>query len=68
MDIRAWLQVARTREQTFRNNESDRRILPELTADDLKELGSAQSAIAGGFKGDRRSAEWSWTCRHSKRL
>jgi SAM domain (Sterile alpha motif) len=39
MDIRAWLQVARTREQTFRNNESDRRILPELTADDLKELG-----------------------------
>ena len=33
--------------QAFRDNQIDQRILPELTADDLKELGSAQSAIAG---------------------
>ena len=33
-----WLGLERY-EQAFRDNEIDQRILPELTADDLKELG-----------------------------
>ena len=43
MDIGGWLRgLALERyEQAFRENEIDRRVLPELTADDLKELGVA---------------------------
>ena len=33
-----WLGLERY-EQAFRDNEIDQRILPELTVDDLKELG-----------------------------
>ena len=41
MDIGAWLRGLGLEryEQAFRDNEIDQRILPELTADDLKELG-----------------------------
>ena len=43
MDIGGWLRGLRLEryEQAFRQNEIDLRILPELTADDLKELGVA---------------------------
>src|ERR1700740_1639202 len=43
MDIGAWLQGLGLEryEQAFRENEIDLRVLPELTADDLKELGVA---------------------------
>ena len=43
MDIGGWLRglgLGRY-EQAFRENEIDLRVLPELTADDLKELGVA---------------------------
>src|SRR5215813_745434 len=43
MDIGGWLRglgLGRY-EQAFRDNEIDLRVLPELTADDLKELGVA---------------------------
>ena len=41
MDIAGWLRGLGLEryEQAFRDNEIDQRILPELTADDLKELG-----------------------------
>src|SRR5262247_2462708 len=41
MDIGGWLRGLRLDryEQAFRENEIDLRVLPELTADDLKELG-----------------------------
>src|SRR5215831_15000845 len=43
MDIGGWLRglVLERYEQAFRENEIDLRVLPELTADDLKELGVA---------------------------
>ena len=43
MDIGGWLQGLGLEryEQAFRDNEIDLRVLPELTADDLKELGVA---------------------------
>src|SRR6201981_3148548 len=43
MDIGGWLRGLRLEryEQAFRENEVDLRVLPELTADDLKELGVA---------------------------
>jgi len=43
MDIRGWLRGLGLEryEQAFRENEIDLRVLPELTADDLKELGVA---------------------------
>ena len=43
MDIAAWLRGLGLEryEQAFRENEIDLRVLPELTADDLKELGVA---------------------------
>jgi len=43
MDIGGWLRGLRLEryEQAFRENEIDLRVLPELTADDLKELGVA---------------------------
>ena len=43
MDIFAWLRGLGLEryEQAFRDNEIDLRVLPELTADDLKELGVA---------------------------
>ena len=43
MDIGGWLQGLGLEryEQAFRENEIDLRVLPELTADDLKELGVA---------------------------
>src|SRR6516162_4982056 len=43
MDIGGWLRGLRLEryEQSFRENEIDLRVLPELTADDLKELGVA---------------------------
>ena len=43
MDISGWLRGLGLEryEQAFRENEIDLRILPELTADDLKELGVA---------------------------
>ena len=49
MDIGGWLRGLRLEryEQAFRENEIDLRVLPELTADDLKELASPRSAIAG---------------------
>jgi len=41
MDIGVWLRGLGLEryEQAFRDNEIDLRVLPELTADDLKELG-----------------------------
>jgi SAM domain (Sterile alpha motif) len=41
VDIAAWLEDLGLRqyEQAFRDNEIDAEILPELTADDLKDLG-----------------------------
>ena len=49
MDIGGWLRGLGLEryEQAFRDNEIDLRVLPELTADDLKELASPRSAIAG---------------------
>src|SRR6201985_2867072 len=43
MDIGGWLRGRGLEryEQAFRENEIDLRVLPELTADDLKELGVA---------------------------
>ena len=43
MDIAAWLRSLGLEryEAAFRENEIDLRVLPELTADDLKELGVA---------------------------
>ena len=43
MDIGGWLRRLGLQryEQAFRENEIDLRVLPELTADDLKELGVA---------------------------
>jgi hypothetical protein len=43
MDIGGWLRGLGLQryEQAFRENEIDLRVLPELTADDLKELGVA---------------------------
>src|ERR1700758_591210 len=43
MDIGGWLRGLGLEryEQAFRENEVDLRVLPELTADDLKELGVA---------------------------
>src|SRR6516164_6860650 len=43
MDIAAWLRGLGLEryEQAFRENEIDLRVLPELTADDLRELGVA---------------------------
>ena len=43
MDIRGWLRGLGLEryEQAFRENEIDLRVLPELTADDLRELGVA---------------------------
>ena len=43
MDIGGWLRGLGLEryEQAFRENEIDLRVLPELTADDLKELGVA---------------------------
>src|SRR5215471_2138792 len=43
MDIGGWLRELGLEryEQVFRENEIDLRVLPELTADDLKELGVA---------------------------
>ena len=43
MDIGEWLRSLGLEryEQAFRENEIDLRVLPELTADDLKELGVA---------------------------
>src|SRR5215471_9939076 len=66
MDIAAWLRGLGLEryEQAFRENEIDLRILPELTADDLKELGVAAighrrlllKAIADLAAGARRAA------------
>ena len=43
MDIGGWLRDLGLEryEQVFRENEIDERVLPKLTADDLKELGIA---------------------------
>jgi len=43
MDIGGWLRGLGLEryERAFRENEIDLRVLPELTADDLKELGVA---------------------------
>ena len=59
MDKGAWLQGLGLEryEQAFRDNEIDQRILPELTADDLKELGVGGNRILPAAEGDRRSAE-----------
>jgi hypothetical protein len=48
VDIEAWLQGLGLEryEPAFRANEIDAGVLPNLTADDLKDLGG--SAIAGG--------------------
>jgi len=50
MDIGGWLRGLGLEryEQAFRENEIDLRVLPELTADDLKELGVAAGQILGG--------------------
>src|SRR5215472_2839298 len=47
MDIGEWLQGLGLEqyEQAFRENEIDLRILPELTADDLKELGVGAGTV-----------------------
>ena len=49
MDIGGWLRGLGLEqyEQDFRENEIDLRVLPELTADDLKELG----VVAIGHRG-----------------
>ena len=43
MDFGGWLRALGLEryERVFRENEIDERVLPELTADDLKELGVA---------------------------
>src|SRR6516225_628621 len=66
MDIGGWLRRLGLQryEQAFRENEIDLRVLPELTADDLKELGVAATghrrlllkAIADLAAGARRAA------------
>src|SRR6516165_9344866 len=66
MDIGGWLRGLGLEryEQAFRENEIDLRVLPELTADDLKELGVAAighrrlllKAIADLATGARRAA------------
>jgi class 3 adenylate cyclase/predicted ATPase len=66
MDIGGWLRGLGLEryEQAFRENEIDLRVLPELTADDLKELGVAAighrrlllKAIADLAAGARRAA------------
>src|SRR6516165_2576743 len=66
MDIGGWLRRLGLQryEQAFRENEIDLRVLPELTADDLKELGVAAighrrlllKAIADLAAGARRAA------------
>ena len=66
MDIGAWLRGLGLEryEQAFRDNEIDQRILPELTADHLKELGVGAighrrlllKAIADLPSGDGRAA------------
>ena len=66
MDIGGWLRRLGLEryEQAFRENEIDLRVLPELTADDLKELGVAAighrrlllKAIADLAAGARRAA------------
>src|ERR1700750_360465 len=66
MDIGGWLRGLGLEryEQAFRENEIDLRVLPELTADDLKELGVAAighrrlllKAIADSAAGARRAA------------
>jgi hypothetical protein len=66
MYIGAWLQGLGLErdEQAYRDNEIDQRILPELTADDLKELGVGAidhrrpllKAIADLPSGDLRAA------------
>src|SRR6516225_5351967 len=67
MGIRGWLRGLGLEryEQAFRENEIDLRVLPELTADDLKELGVGAighrrlllKAIADLAVGARRAAE-----------
>src|ERR1700750_683009 len=66
MDIGGWLRGLGLEryEQAFRENEIDLRVLPELTPDDLKELGVAAighrrlllTAIAEGEAGCGRAA------------
>jgi class 3 adenylate cyclase len=66
MDIGGWLRGLGLQryEQAFRENEIDLRVLPELTADDLEELGIAAighrrlllKAIAGLATGAERAA------------
>src|SRR5690349_6885201 len=66
MDIGGWLRGLGLEryEQAFRENEIDLRVLPELTVDDLKELGVAAighrrlllKAIADLATGDGRAA------------
>ena len=48
MDIGGWLRGLRLEryEQSFRENEIDLRVLPELTADDLKEAKALLAELA----------------------
>ena len=77
MDVGAWLQGPGLRqyEATFRDNEIDGQVLPNLTADDLKDLGVAIvghrrklllaiGALAAASAAPPRSRRW-W-CRQSR--
>ena len=74
MDIGGWLRGLGLEryEQAFRDNEIDLRVLPELTADDLKELGVAAighrrlllKAIVG-FVGPDRQHRFGLACVHA---
>ena len=48
MDVADWLRALGLEryEATFRENDVDAELLPDLTADDLKDLGVTSSAIA----------------------
>ena len=63
MDIAAWLEGLGLRqyEQAFRDNEIDAAVLPELTADDLKDLGvnlvGHRRKLLGAIAGLRTDAQ-----------
>ena len=67
MDIGGWLRGLGLEryEQAFRENEIDLCVLPELTADDLKELGVAAIVGCRDCKGQilskSEAAPFSWS-------
>ena len=59
MDIGGWLRSLELEryEQVFRDNEIDARVLPNLTGEDLKELGSVRLAIVAACSMPSRRCE-----------